>query len=105
MELYQLLRIHPDWSTQKLATTLGYSLSWVKKWRKRLREAAPLSFQSFSSHSRAPKTSPRQIDRDVREQVLALREGLREVYQVVPGPKRILYHLHQDKVLSQHYRL
>lgn len=105
MELYQLLRTHPDWSTQKLATTLGYSLSWVKKWRKRLAEAAPLSFQSFCSQSRAPKTSSQCIEPVVREQVLALREGLRELYGVVPGPKRILYHLHQDKALAARYRL
>lgn len=37
--------------------------------------------------------------------MLALREGLRELYGVVPGAKRILYHLHRDKTLATHYRL
>ena len=36
----------------------------------------------------------------VRRAILALRDRLRDIYHQQPGPKRILYHLHQDD--SQH---
>jgi hypothetical protein len=36
-----LLRTHPTWSSDALADALNRSVSWVKKWRARFREAAP----------------------------------------------------------------
>jgi hypothetical protein len=33
MRLYEQLRLHPEWSTRRLAEAVGYSISWVKKWR------------------------------------------------------------------------
>ena len=39
IELYKLHRKHPSWTQKKLAETMGYSVSWVKKWLKRTGEA------------------------------------------------------------------
>ena len=106
LELYRLLRQHPEWSTSQLAATLGFSLSWVKKWRKRIREASAITLDTFRSHSRAPKQHPQQVHPVVRDAILNLRDSLHELYGGrLPGPKRILYHLHRDPVLSSRYRL
>ena len=105
MDLYRLLRTHPEWSTRQFAEALGYSLSWVKKWRKRLRETAHIAFETFLSQSRAPKTHPNRVHEVVRHAILALRDDLQEVYLRLPGPKRILYHLHRESTLAARYRL
>ena len=105
MDLYRLLRTHPEWSTRQFAEALGYSLSWVKKWRKRLRETAHIAFETFLSQSRAPKTHPNRVHEVVRHAILALRDDLQEVYLRLPGPKRILYHLHRESTLVARYRL
>src|SRR5215831_13719177 len=39
--LRSLAREHPEWTQQDLADAVGRSLSWIKKWLKRLREAPP----------------------------------------------------------------
>ena len=105
MELYRLLCQHPDWSTRQLAAALGYSPSWVKKWRQRIRAAAQVTFDTFRSQSRAPKTRPNTIHQVVRRAILALRDSLQELYHQRPGPKRILYHLQRDAHLPTQYRL
>ena len=105
MELYRLLRQHPEWSTNRLATALGYSRSWVKKWRKRFRETVHMTLDTFRSQSRAPQHHPQQVHAVVREAILHLRDTLHERYGRLPGPKRILYHLHHDTVMPARYRL
>jgi hypothetical protein len=37
--LRTLLTNRPDWSVPNLATAIGRSTAWVKKWRKRLLQA------------------------------------------------------------------
>src|SRR6266699_2055112 len=39
--LQRLMQLHPEWTQQELADWIGRSVGWVKKWRKRLREAPP----------------------------------------------------------------
>jgi hypothetical protein len=39
--LRSLLKLRPNWSIQDFADALGRSRAWVKKWRKRLLQAAP----------------------------------------------------------------
>src|SRR5687768_4284218 len=39
--LRDLLDLRPDWKHKDFADALGRSLSWVKKWTKRLRQAVP----------------------------------------------------------------
>jgi hypothetical protein len=69
---------------------LKRSLSWVKKWLKRFREAGQPMLEMFKSQSRVPHHRPRQIMRAVRDVILDLRDQLREKYSRVVGPKTIL---------------
>lgn len=39
--LRSLARDHPEWMPQDVADAVGRSVSWVKTWLKRLREAPP----------------------------------------------------------------
>src|SRR5664279_2738235 len=96
VQLYRLMRQHPKWSQPRLAAALGHSLSWVKKWRKRFRTAATVTWQTFRSQSRAPKRRRPRVTKPVVEAVLALRDELKEVYQRTVGAKTILYHLQRD---------
>jgi hypothetical protein len=100
IRLFQLRRAHPDWSLPRLAATLKRSLSWVKKWLKRYREAGLPSLAMFKSRSRAPHHRPRQVVAVVRDAILDLRDQLRAVYGRVVGAKPILYHLHRDPALQ-----
>ena len=94
IRLYQLMREHPDWSISHLAQVLGYSLSWVKKWRRRLREMKYPQLEMFQSHSRAPKHRT-AISQWLRSVILTLRDSLPELYHRPAGAKTILYHLQQ----------
>lgn len=100
IRLFQLWRAHPDWSHPRLAGELKRSLSWVKKWLKRFKEAGHASLAMFKSHSRAPHHRPRQVVREVRDAILGLRDTLKATYGRVIGAKPILYHLHRDSLLQ-----
>ncbi len=101
LKLFQLARVHPDWSSTGLADAVGHSLSWVKKWRQRFRQAKHLSLELFQSQSRAPKTHAKQLLAVVRNAILSLRDQLKDVYKRTVGSKTILYHLHRDPLLQQ----
>jgi len=100
MRLFYLRRAHPDWTLPRLAQALRRSLSWVKKWLKRFQEAGKSTLEMFKSRSRAPHRRPRQVVDAVRDAILSLRDGLKDVYGRVVGPKTILYHLHRDWLLQ-----
>lgn len=100
IQLHRLMQRHPTWSNQRYADELGFSLSWVKKWKRRFREAKERGLAMFLSLSRAPKHHGRKVSERVVEVVLRLRDGLREVYHRRVGPKTILYHLHRDADLK-----
>ena len=51
-----LSRQHPDWTHEELAVCVGRSRSFVKKWLKRFREAAPDDLTVLHSRSCARKT-------------------------------------------------
>ncbi len=51
--LRDLLNTDPQTPPQELARAIGRSVSWVKKWRKRLREGDPHNQELFCSRSRA----------------------------------------------------
>jgi hypothetical protein len=91
-----VLRQQPDWSARTRAQHLGRSLSWVKKWRRRLRAAAPdddsvLADRSHARHQPPPASSPLVVER-----LLAIRDQPPAGLQRVPGPRTILYYLQQD---------
>ena len=62
IRLFQLRQAHPDWTLARLAQALDRSLSWVKKWLKRFREAGKSTLAMFQSRSRAPHHRQRQVE-------------------------------------------
>ena len=97
--LSRLHQVHPDWSHQQLATSLGRSREWVKKWRKRLREEGaaglPLA-QVLQGHSRARKHPPAQTPAHIVERILRIRDEPPQGLRRVPGPEAIAYYLGQQ---------
>ena len=100
-QLWQLHLEHPDWGAKKLARFTRRSLTWVKKWRRRLRGADPDDETVLHSRSRARKTSPKQVCQKVIDRILAIRDEPPGKLRRTPGPKTILYYLEQDWELSQ----
>ena len=39
LKLRQLMQMHPDWKQGDFVRATNRSVTWVKKWRKRLRDA------------------------------------------------------------------
>lgn len=101
IRLFQLRRAQPRWTLAQLAHNLGRSLSWVKKWLKRFREAGEASLAMFKSRARVPLRQHFRVVPVVRDAILSLRDELKAHYGRVVGAKPILYHLHRDPVLRQ----
>src|SRR5947209_6055951 len=95
-----LVRQHPNWIYEELAACIGRSVSWIKKWLKRLREAPPDDVAVLSSQSRARHTPPPPPDIRVVQKVAEIREHPPGNLQRVLGPKTILYYLHRDQELQ-----
>jgi hypothetical protein len=114
---------HPYWSYPQLAHFLHRSPSWVKKWCRRLSQAAPDDEQVLKSLSRRPHHPPPRIAPAVVERILAIRDYPPEGLKRTPGPVAIVYYLHKMeqteplgcylptssstiwKVLDQHQRI
>jgi hypothetical protein len=98
-----LAQRHPSWTRQELATTLGKSLAWVKKWLKRLREAEPGDVMALHARSRARTTPPVSIASQtaVVQRILEIRESPPENLHRVPGPEAIVSYLHRDPALQK----
>lgn len=97
--LCRLLQTHPDWTTRDLADALARSLSWVKKWRTRIRAGATRE-PDLRSHSRARHRPPPPLDPVVITRILAIRDTPPAELQRIPGPKAILYYLARDTTLQ-----
>lgn len=93
LTLRVLMQKHPDWGPSTLADAVGRSLSWVKKWRTRLRAAASDDPSVLLGHSHAPKTPPNRIRQPVIDRILEIRDAPPENLQRIPGPKAIMYYL------------
>ena len=100
--LRTLLVSRPDWRLQDLADAIGRSLSWVKKWVKRLREVPSDDDSVLASHSRARKCPPPRLSQIVIDRILAIRDDPPQGLGRVPGPKAILYYLQQEAHTSLH---
>ena len=98
--LRRLMRQHPRWTQPQYAQAVGMSLSWVKKWKKRLEEAGPEDGQVLHSRSRARKHPPERISPTVTDRILQMRDEPPEGLQRTPGPKAILYYLPRDEQLQ-----
>ncbi len=97
-----LAKRHPSWTHQELAGALQMSRSWVSKWLKRLRQAAPHDVMALHARSRARHTPPASIASQpvVVQRILEIRTAPPENLQRVPGPEAILYYLHRDASLK-----
>lgn len=98
--LQRFLQDHPEWSQQELAQRLGRSLGWIKKWKKRLREAPAGDTRVLLGKPFGRKTPYPQTDAEVERQILAIRDAPPEHLQRVPGPRAILYYLPRDPLLQ-----
>jgi hypothetical protein len=83
------------WSYPELARYLSRSISWVKKWSKRLKTAALKDQTVLKSQSRCPKHPPPAIEPVVIERILAIRDQPPDGLQRTPGPVAIKYYLHK----------
>jgi hypothetical protein len=95
VQLRQLLRDHPEWPHKEFAAQVGRSVSWVKKWRKRL-AAAPADEQVVFGRSRAHQQPYPTWHPAVVERILAIRDAPPENLRRTPGPRAILYYLARD---------
>ena len=93
--LRKLRQEHPTWSQRKLAEETKRSVTWVKKWRKRLDEADPGDQEVLKSRSRRPKEAGSPIKAPVVERILAIRDD--PPINRIPGPKAIKYFLHKQE--------
>jgi|GEM_PF-325885 len=98
--LRRLLTTHPHWTIRDVAQALNRSISWVKKWRRRLR-TAPHDDQALHSQSRARQHPPPKLDQRVIDRILDIRDHPPEHLQRVPGPRTILYYLARDPDLQE----
>src|ERR687885_92751 len=73
--LRTLLRTQPTWSQQDLADATQHSLSWVKKWVKRIR-TLPENDHVLHAQSRARKHPPPALSAVVIDRLLELPEPL-----------------------------
>ncbi len=90
MTLRTLLRTQPTWTIQDLAQAIGRSRSWIKTWRRRLRDAPPDDATVLHSRSRARHHPPPPLDQRVIDRILEIRDQPPEHLHRTPGPKTIL---------------
>jgi Integrase core domain len=98
LALRQLMQAHPDWKQGDFVRATHRSVTWVKKWRKRLRDADPEDQAVLWGQSRARKTPPTAVPPKVVERILAIRDHPPQDLKRVPGPKAIVYYLQHDAV-------
>src|SRR5712692_1595209 len=98
--LRDLLLKTPQASPQELAQQIGRSVSWVKKWRKRLREGDPTDPRLLCSRSRAHHAPYFRWDARVESRMVDMRLSPPEHLGRVPGPKALLYYLPRDAELQ-----
>lgn len=99
-ELQRLLQDHPEWSKQELAQHTSRSLGWIKKWKKRFREAPVGDTQVLLGKPFGRKTPYPQTDPEVEQRILAIRDAPPEHLQRTPGPRAILSYLPRDPLLQ-----
>ena len=95
-QLREQLIDNPQSTHEALATQLGYSVSWVRKWRKRLANT-PLADQSvLSCESHRPKRLAKQVSEAVEIRIIALRLALSEQFNRTVGGRTIAAYLKQE---------
>jgi hypothetical protein len=90
-KLYELMQAHPDWSLRQYARELQHDPKWVRKWIGRYRQSQKISFKSFCSYSRAPKTAPKRTADAAKDLIVQLRVELSEEFNRKAGAETILF--------------
>jgi transposase InsO family protein len=98
--LRDLLEQTPQASPQELAQATGRSVSWVKKWRQRLREGDPHDPSVLCSRSRAHHAPYFRWDDRLTQRIVEMRLSPPENLKRVPGPRALLYYLPRDPELQ-----
>lgn len=92
-KLYELMKSHPNNSYHWYARELGKTPKWARKWVNRFRESDEVNFQTFQSHSRAPKRKKQSISEEAKDIVVQLREELSEKWNRKAGSETIKYEI------------
>jgi hypothetical protein len=95
-----LLNTDPQTPPRELARAIGRSVSWVKKWRKRLQEGDPHDQDLLCSRSRAHHASYFRWDPRVEACIVEMRLSPPEHLGRTPGPRALLSYLPRDPVLQ-----
>ncbi len=90
--LRDLLQKTPDASPRELAQATGRSVSWVKKWRKRLCEGDPHDQELLCARSRAHHAPYFRWDVCLIRRIVEMRFSPPENLKRVPGPRALLYY-------------
>jgi hypothetical protein len=98
--LRDLLEKAPHASPQELAQAVGRSISWVKKWRKRLTEGDPSNASLLFSRPRAHHAPYFRWDNRVIQRIVEMRFSPPENLKRVAGPRALLYYLPRDPELQ-----
>src|SRR6266487_4563337 len=98
--LRDLLQKTPAASPRELAQATGRSMSWVKKWRKRLAAGDPHDPALLCSCSRAHHAAYFRWDERVIQRIVEMRFAPPENLKRVPGPRALLYYLPRDPELQ-----
>ena len=94
--LRELLQDNDQASHAELAKAIGYSVSWVRKWRKRLAAVGPDDDQVLLGLSHRPQHIVGQVPPAVEERILALRVTLSEQYNRKVGARTIAAYLKRE---------
>src|SRR5258706_15302724 len=88
--LRRFIVLHPSGARGELAQANGMSKSWVDTWKKRLLSVPPDDEQLLCVLSRAPHHPPPQLDSQVIDRLLEIRDDPKEALRRTPRPKAIL---------------
>ena len=98
--LRDLLQKTPHASPRELVQATGRSLSWVKKWHKRVREGDPTDPRLMCSRSRAHHAPYFRWNPRVETRIVEMRLSPPEHLGRTPGPRALFYYLPRDPVLQ-----
>lgn len=93
VNLRWMLQEHPEWTLRRMAQELNVSYGWVKKWARRLRQAAPDDPQALLEYSRTPHHPPAGLTPQDEQRILDIRDHPPEHLGRTPGPTAIRYYL------------
>jgi hypothetical protein len=86
-----LLYTYPQWTQKAYAAFLHCSVGWVKKWKKRLVEAARDDLSPLHARSRARLTPFPPPDPTGVLRIVQIRQDPPENLKRIPGSRTILY--------------